>query len=200
MKTYPSGRKTFVYRYFLNGKEKFVNLGDFPSVALAEAIEKASSAAKNISEPVKAVTDLSSIKQLFDDYIEDQKARGKRSYEKRRTGLTKFWTASTLIQGMLARDVTPDHIKRVLSEFISREPKPEQTRFEPIFMQFLTLAYLLTTIRQTLTTRPYTGLNATRYLSFRPSVGSIRHWIDFFPGMNCPSCWTSFIDLHRQFP
>ncbi|MDE9566598.1 Arm DNA-binding domain-containing protein, partial [Xenorhabdus bovienii] len=30
VKTYPSGRKVFVYRYFKNGKEKFINLGDFP--------------------------------------------------------------------------------------------------------------------------------------------------------------------------
>nr|DAY61496.1 MAG TPA: Integrase [Caudoviricetes sp.] len=123
VKTYPSGRKTFVYRYFLNGKEKFVNLGDFPSVALAEAIEKASSAAKNISEPVKAVTDLSSIKQLFDDYIEDQKARGKRSYEKTQNRINQVLDSEHIDPGMLARDVTPDHIKRVLSEFISRGAK-----------------------------------------------------------------------------
>ncbi|MDM6886224.1 site-specific integrase [Enterobacter asburiae] len=123
VKTYPSGRKTFVYRYFLNGKEKFVNLGDFPSVALAEAIEKASSAAKNISEPVKAVTDLSSIKQLFDVYIEDQKARGKRSYEKTQNRINQVLDSEHIDPGMLARDVTPDHIKRVLSEFISRGAK-----------------------------------------------------------------------------
>jgi len=123
VKTYPSGRKTFVYRYFLNGKEKFVNLGDFPSVALAEAIEKASSAAKNISEPVKAIADLSSIKQLFDDYIEDQKARGKRSYEKTQNRINQVLDSEHIDPGMLARDVTPDHIKRVLSEFISRGAK-----------------------------------------------------------------------------
>lgn len=123
VKTYPSGRKTFVYRYFLNGKEKFVNLGDFPSVALAEAIEKASSAAKNISEPAKAITDLASIKQLFDDYIEDQKARGKRSYEKTQNRINQVLDSEHIDPGMLARDVTPDHIKRVLSEFLSRGAK-----------------------------------------------------------------------------
>lgn len=123
VKTYPSGRKTFVYRYFINGKEKFVNLGDFPTVALAEAIEKASSAAKNFSEPSKAVADLASIKKLFDDYIEDQKVRGKRSYEKTQNRINQVLDSEHIDPGMLARDVTPDHIKRVLSEFISRGAK-----------------------------------------------------------------------------
>ncbi|EAB6210176.1 site-specific integrase [Salmonella enterica] len=123
VKTYPSGRKTFVYRYFLNGKEKFVNLGDFPTVALAEAIEKAGAAAKNISEPAKAIADLASIKKLFDDYIEDQKARGKRSYEKTQNRINQVLDSEHIDPGMLARDVTPDHIKRVLSEFISRGAK-----------------------------------------------------------------------------
>lgn len=123
VKTYPSGRKTFVYRYFLNGKEKFVNLGDFPTVALAEAIEKAGAAAKHISEPSKAVADLASIKKLFDDYIEDQKVRGKRSYEKTQNRINQVLDSEHIDPGMLARDVTPDHIKRVLSEFISRGAK-----------------------------------------------------------------------------
>lgn len=123
IKTYPSGRKTFVYRYFLQGKEKFVNLGDFPSISLSEATEKASAAAKNISEPDKAVAELASVKKLFDDYIEDQKARGKRSYEKTQNRINQVLDSKHVDPGMLAKDVSPEHIKRVLAEFIARGAK-----------------------------------------------------------------------------
>ena len=76
VKTYPSGRKTFVYRYFVNGKEKFISLGDFPTLALADATEKARTAAASVSEPAKALVEHASLKKLFDDYIADQKASG----------------------------------------------------------------------------------------------------------------------------
>ncbi|TDB48091.1 tyrosine-type recombinase/integrase [Photorhabdus luminescens] len=120
IKTYPSGRKTFVYRYFLSGKEKFVNLGDFPATTLAEATAKAQEALVNISSPEKAILEHATVKQLFDDYIADQKKRGKRSYEKTENRLNQVLNSKHINKDAPAKDITPDHIKRVLAEFITR--------------------------------------------------------------------------------
>lgn len=120
VKTYPSGRKVFVYRHFISGKEKFVTLGDFPALTLAEATSKARDAADNVGKPAVAVIEHATLKQLFDDYIEDQKKRGKRSWEKTQGRLNQV-LACTHIDGKdAAKDVTPDQIKRVLAEFIER--------------------------------------------------------------------------------
>ena len=45
VKTYPSGRKVFVYRYFRESKEKFISLGDYPTLSLADAAVKSVAAA-----------------------------------------------------------------------------------------------------------------------------------------------------------
>lgn len=120
VKTYPSGRKTFVYRYYITGKEKFISLGDYPALSLAEAIQKAQQAAINVAEPQKAVTDHATVKMLFDDYIADQKARGKRSYDKTQNRLNQVLESKHIDPGMEAKSITPDHIKHVLAEFITR--------------------------------------------------------------------------------
>lgn len=120
VKTYPSGRKTFVYRYYINGKEKFVNLGDFPALSLAEANEKALVAAHNVTEPQKAISEHATLKMLFDDYIADQKTRGKRSYDKTQNRLNQVLESEHIDPKMEANSITADHIKRVLAEFINR--------------------------------------------------------------------------------
>ncbi|WP_232326185.1 tyrosine-type recombinase/integrase [Xenorhabdus hominickii] len=120
VKTYPSGRKVFVYRYFNNGKEKFINLGDFPAVSLAGALSKSQDAAANISAPEKAIIKHATIEQLFKDYITDQKRRGKRSYDKTEYRLNQVLNSQYIDRNTPAKDITPDHIKRVLAEFISR--------------------------------------------------------------------------------
>lgn len=123
VKTYPSGRKTFVYRYFVSGKEKFIGLGDFPPLTLSDATEKARAAAASISDPAKAQVEHASLKKLFDDYIADQKARGKRSYDKTQNRINQVLASPHITPEMPAKDVTPDHIKRILSEFIARDAR-----------------------------------------------------------------------------
>lgn len=120
VKTYPSGRKTFVYRYYVSGKEKFVNLGDFPALSLADATQKAQLAATNAAEPQKVISEHATIKMLFDDYIADQKARGKRSYDKTQNRLNQVLQSKHIDPDMEAKEVKPDHIKHVLAEFINR--------------------------------------------------------------------------------
>ncbi|OCA55126.1 putative prophage CPS-53 integrase [Photorhabdus namnaonensis] len=120
IKIYPSGRKVFVYKYHKDGTRKFLTLGDYPSLSLAEATTKAQEASVNVFAPEKVVLEHATIKQLFYDYIADQKRRGKRSYEKTENRLNQVLASKYINQDTPAKDITPDHIKRVLAEFISR--------------------------------------------------------------------------------
>ncbi|WP_119312570.1 tyrosine-type recombinase/integrase [Morganella morganii] len=120
LKVYPSGRKLFVYKYHLNGSRKFLTLGDYPALSLAEAKSKVLEVQGNLSEPEKAIVEYATVKNLFDDYIADQKRRGKRSYKKTQNRLDQVLESKFITSDMQARDVTPDLIKRVLAEFISR--------------------------------------------------------------------------------
>ncbi|HCT8187721.1 TPA: site-specific integrase [Morganella morganii] len=120
LKVYPSGRKVFVYKYHLNGSRKFLTLGDYPALTLADAKSKVLEAQGNLSEPEKAIIEYATVKNLFDDYIADQKRRGKRSYKKTQNRLDQVLESKFITPDMQARDVTPDLIKRVLAEFISR--------------------------------------------------------------------------------
>ncbi|RAW99269.1 MULTISPECIES: tyrosine-type recombinase/integrase [unclassified Photorhabdus] len=120
IKIYPSGRKVFVYKYHKDGTRKFLTLGDYPSLSLAEATAKSQEASVNVFAPEEVVLEHATIKQLFDDYIADQKKRGKRSYEKTENRLNQVLASKHINQDTPVKDITPDHIKRVLAEFISR--------------------------------------------------------------------------------
>lgn len=120
LKIYPSGRKVFVYKYHKDGSRKFLTLGDYPNLTLAQATAKSLEAAGKISEqePVGIVN--ATLKQLFVDYIEDQKRRGKRSFEKTNNRLNQVLKSPHVSPDMLAKDVTPTHVKMILSEAIQR--------------------------------------------------------------------------------
>lgn len=120
LKIYPSGRKVFVYKYHKDGSRKFLSLGDYPALSLAEATAKALAASINIASSEVAITEHATVKQLFDDYIADQKKRGKRSYDKTQNRLNQILSSRHIDSTMPAKDITPDHIKRVLAEFIER--------------------------------------------------------------------------------
>ncbi|MBD2780347.1 tyrosine-type recombinase/integrase [Xenorhabdus szentirmaii] len=120
LKIYPSGRKVFVYKYHLNGSRKFLALGDYPALTLAEATSKAQDAQEKLSSPEKIIINHATIEQLFKDYISDQKRRGKRSYDKTEYRLNQVLDSQHIDRNAPAKDITPDHIKRVLAEFISR--------------------------------------------------------------------------------
>ncbi|OKP31378.1 tyrosine-type recombinase/integrase [Serratia fonticola] len=120
LKIHPSGRKVFVYKYHKDGERKFLSLGDYPTLSLAEATAKALTAAANKSAPEKSIAEHATIKQLFDDYIADQKKRGKRSYDKTQNRLNQVLDSKHIAPSTPAKDITPDHIKKVLAEFIAR--------------------------------------------------------------------------------
>ncbi|NRN30663.1 tyrosine-type recombinase/integrase [Photorhabdus heterorhabditis] len=120
IKIYPSGRKVFVYKYHKDGSRRFLTLGDYPSLTLAEATVKAHNASVNALMPEKVTQEHATVKQLFDDYIADQKKRGKRSYEKTENRLNQVLNSKHINKDAPVKDTTPDQIKRVLAEFISR--------------------------------------------------------------------------------
>ncbi|MCA7012480.1 site-specific integrase [Dickeya dadantii] len=120
IKIYPSGRKSFVYKYHKDGSRKFLFLGDYPHLSLADATAKVRDAASNVSEPECLAFELATVQQLFDDYIADQKRLGRRSYNKTENRLNQVLATGYISSSMLAKDVTPEHIKKVLAEFIER--------------------------------------------------------------------------------
>lgn len=120
LKVYPSGRKIFVYKYHKEGARKFLSLGDYPTVTLAEATAKALTAAANITAPETSIAEHATIKQLFDDYITTQKKQGNRSYDKTKNRLNQVLTSKYIDPATPAKEITPVQIKRVLAEFIER--------------------------------------------------------------------------------
>ncbi|KGA40733.1 tyrosine-type recombinase/integrase [Pectobacterium odoriferum] len=120
IKVYPSGRKVFVYKYHKNGARKFLSLGDYPHLSLADATAKALEAAASVSAPELVVFEHATVKQLFDDYIADQKRLERRAYDKTENRLNQVLATGFIPPAMSAKDVTPDHIKKVLADFIKR--------------------------------------------------------------------------------
>jgi len=123
LKIYPSGRKVFVYKYHQEGARKFLSLGDYPAISLAEATAQSLQAFANISSPEQLTVESATIKQLFDDYIADQKNLGRRSYEKTQNRLNQVLASQHINQDTPAKEITPEQIKRVLGEFIARGAK-----------------------------------------------------------------------------
>ncbi|WP_246579940.1 tyrosine-type recombinase/integrase [Candidatus Sodalis endolongispinus] len=120
LKVYPYGRKIFVYKYHKEGARKFLSLGDYPTVTLAEATAKAITAAANITAPETSIAEYAIIKQLFDDYITTQKKQGNRSYDKTKNRLNQVLTSKYIDPATPAKEITPVQTKRVLAEFIER--------------------------------------------------------------------------------
>ncbi|CEF31462.1 tyrosine-type recombinase/integrase [Xenorhabdus nematophila] len=98
-------------------------MGDYPAypaLTLAEATSKAQNAQEKLSFPEKTIINHATIEQLFKDYISDQKRRGKRSYDKTEYRLNQVLDSQHIDRNAPAKNITPDHIKRVPAEFISR--------------------------------------------------------------------------------
>jgi len=48
----PTGKKSFVYRYWYNGKSKRFTLGDYPTISLKKAREKAESLHEDVTRGI----------------------------------------------------------------------------------------------------------------------------------------------------
>ncbi|WP_339051487.1 Arm DNA-binding domain-containing protein [Candidatus Hamiltonella endosymbiont of Tuberolachnus salignus] len=117
---YLSGLKTFIYRHFINGKAYFITLGDYPALCLSDASLRCKEQAQKLQQGQPITSPYASLKTLFKNYITDQRLRGKRSHEKTDNRLKQVLGSHHINGDTSARDITPEHIKNVLAEFIER--------------------------------------------------------------------------------
>ncbi|WP_085248058.1 tyrosine-type recombinase/integrase [Gilliamella mensalis] len=117
IRVFPSGRKVFVFRYYENKKAKFVNLGDYPVIMLAEAINKSQQILSNLN---KKESNLVTLSQLFTDYVNNMKSTGKRSWGTTENRLNQVLDSKFIDGNKAAKDITSTDIKLMLSEVINR--------------------------------------------------------------------------------
>lgn len=91
LRVFPSGEKTFFFRYHFEGKKRYMNLGRYPDVSLKDARGSHSNAAKLLEkgiDPIQAKEDdaaqrrqMPTIQELYEEYM----ARHSRPNKKERT-------------------------------------------------------------------------------------------------------------------
>jgi len=131
-----SGVKTFVFRFFWEGKRQFIQLGKFPEMQLTEAHDKAKLHGAQLKSGLNPKTELErqqkerdvaakaeamkgSMQQLIHGYVDKMKADGKRTYGDVLRRLEKD-TYPVIPPTTKAKEVTPEHIKLILSNMIRR--------------------------------------------------------------------------------
>lgn len=116
IRVYPSGRKSFIFKTQKSGKRSFTTIGDYPQISLSSATE----IAKSYNKETGLSSSYATIKELFDDYIDNQKSTGKRGYAQKENRLKQVLSSPFIDIKTPAKDVTPYMIRGVLSEFIQR--------------------------------------------------------------------------------
>lgn len=121
-----AGTKTFFLQYRESGKVKYLALGQYPSLSIAEAREKAKQARLLRDRGANPKTGLApgeskcgTCKQLFDYYVDQMRLKEKKSWAQVAKRLERDVVPA--IGNMQAKDVTPEHIKRVLFDVIQRD-------------------------------------------------------------------------------
>ncbi|EBI4085461.1 site-specific integrase [Salmonella enterica] len=116
IRVYPSGRKSFIFKTQKSGKRSFTTIGDYPQISLSRATE----IAKSYNKETGLASSYATIKELFDDYIDNQKSTGKRGHAQKENRLKQVLSSPFIDTKTLAKDVTQYMIRGVLSEFIQR--------------------------------------------------------------------------------
>jgi integrase len=124
----PKGVKTFYLQYTFAGRQRFMSLGRYPAISLAEARERARAAREEVergNDPRASTLSDSGTRQrtgtvrdAAELYVEDMKARGKTSWDK-----VEYSMESDVypeIGDLLARDIAPSHVQSVLARVIAR--------------------------------------------------------------------------------
>ena len=132
----PRGSKRFVYRYFVGGKTKFIQLGVFPELSLIKAREKVKEYGAMLKEGLDPKDELKatsrakeqaqreeeqkgSLEQLIDGYINKLTIDGKRSGE-RIQKVIETDVFNVLPKHAKAKEITAQDIKLVLAKMIQR--------------------------------------------------------------------------------
>ena len=152
IKVQTSGQKVFVFRFFdAEGKAQFITVGKYPEMSLTQARERAGEYGALLKQGInpKAAIEQQqldtqareqaealkgSVQQLFEGYTNKMQAEGKRTFKAVMYSLQKE-AYPVIPPTMKAADVTPDHVKRILSAMIMRGAVVQSNR---------TRAYLMT--------------------------------------------------------
>lgn len=146
----PSGSKTFIFRFFWDGSRATIQLGKFPEMSLTQARDLAGQYGAQLKQGVNPKLEAErqqseaearvqaealkgSVRQLFEGYTSKMKAEGKRTHKAVLSSLQKEAYPITS-PDMKAKDVTPDHIKRILSTMIIRGAVVQSNRTRAYLM------------------------------------------------------------------
>lgn len=150
VKVNPSKTKIFYYRYYKDKQRKFISLGEFPTLSLAEAreqvknfglllkqgvdpkeyLESASAAQK---QAIREEARKGSIRQLFDAYVAQMEKDGKRTHKAVLVSLEKE-VYPVIPPATKAKDVTTHDLMLVLAAMIRRGAKTQSNRVRSYLM------------------------------------------------------------------
>ncbi|HCE2278953.1 TPA: integrase arm-type DNA-binding domain-containing protein [Vibrio parahaemolyticus] len=146
----PKGSKRFVFRYFVEGKAKFIPLGQFPELTLNDARNKQKELGELLIQGVDPKEQLEStrkakeqekreearkgsIKQLFDAYVSQMQKDGKRTHKAVLASLEKE-VYPIIPPATKAKDVTTHDLMLVLAAMIKRGAKTQSNRVRSYLM------------------------------------------------------------------
>lgn len=141
---YPSGAKVFAFKYQLDSKRQYVQLGRYPSMSLASAREIAQPLAGMVKQGIDPKVEIEKAKtkeevelrieakkgslvQLFEGYTQQMQLDGKRTYKAVLAVLEKE-IYPIIKPDTKAKDVTVDDIKSVLGPIIRRGAAVQSNR------------------------------------------------------------------------
>ncbi|MEX9883303.1 tyrosine-type recombinase/integrase [Providencia sp. PROV120] len=152
IKVQPSGKKVFYFRYYVNKgkKEKFIQIGLWPEMKLATANEIAKTYSLWLSEGKDPTNELDILKkeeqqlaqfnnsqgsfeQLIHGYVNKMKQDNKRTWQDVLKRLEKE-CYEQIPRGTKAKDVTPNQIKKLLSNIIQRGAIVQSNRIRSYLM------------------------------------------------------------------
>ncbi len=116
LRVYPTGKKAFVYRYFVGTAAKFQTLGSYPEMALSTAFAKfeALSVSKDVIK-TSGKQQLGTLGELFDAHEADYKAAGKRAYHHFISLRASIANSGLLPQSTIANRITSSDCRAFLS-------------------------------------------------------------------------------------
>jgi len=146
----PKGSKQFVFRYFKDGKAKFIQLGKYPEYSLVDARKQAKQYGallkqdldpkeeiaqdkQDKAEAKKVEAQKGSIKQLFISYTAQMERDGKRTFKAVLSSLEKE-VYPYISQETKAKDMTAHDVIIVLSNMIKRDATTQSNRVRSYLM------------------------------------------------------------------
>lgn len=130
VKVTPAGSVSFFLRYASeDGKQRFFNIGRYPSTTLTEARDQCRKIRSDINRGqvphIKATERHGTVADLFDYYIKYLISDNKRTWKKVEADLN--FNCKDILQ-IPAKDITPSHIRKILHTIITRGSKVQANR------------------------------------------------------------------------